>query len=152
MAFRKKADAIMSLRPDILIVPECECLENLNFIDNIPKPTNMLWFGKNRHKGLAIFSFGAYRLEEIAGHNEELKIIIPIVVTGGSIIFNLLAIWANNPTDKEGQYVTQVWKALKYYEQLIADKQTVLMGDFNSNTIWDRPGRVGNHSDVVSAL
>ncbi len=26
------------------------------------------------------------------------------------------------------------------------------MGDFNSNTIWDRPRRIGNHSAVVERL
>lgn len=28
----------------------------------------------------------------------------------------------------------------------------ILMGDFNSNSIWDRPQRIGNHSAVVEKL
>ncbi|HET6996811.1 MAG TPA: hypothetical protein VFI06_17580, partial [Chitinophagaceae bacterium] len=59
---------------------------------------------------------------------------------------------ANNPNDPDGQYVTQVWKAIKHYDQLLKNKKTVLAGDFNSNTIWDRPRREGNHSTIVDLL
>ena len=30
--------------------------------------------------------------------------------------------------------------------------RTILIGDFNSNTIWDKPKRKGNHSTVVDRL
>ena len=55
MAFRKKADFILTYKPDILIVPECENLDKLKFDLNKPKPTDMLWFGTNENKGLGIF-------------------------------------------------------------------------------------------------
>ena len=35
---------------------------------------------------------------------------------------------------------------------LLTNKQTILIGDFNSNTIWDKPKREGNHSHVVKRL
>jgi endonuclease/exonuclease/phosphatase family metal-dependent hydrolase len=73
-------------------------------------------------------------------------------VTGGKVDFILFAIWANNPEDKDGQYVTQVWKAIHHYESLLSASKTILIGDFNSNTIWDKPKRKGNHSDVVTKL
>ena len=152
MAFRKKVKHILVLQPDILIIPECECIENLKFGDNNPSPANILWFGHNKHKGLAVLSFGNIKLKVLDDHNQALKMIVPISVTGDSIDFNLFAVWANNPLDKEGQYVEQVWKALKYYDKLLLNKNTVLAGDFNSNTIWDKPRRVGNHSAVVKAL
>ena len=31
MAFRKKAQAILAMAPDILVLPECECSEKLIF-------------------------------------------------------------------------------------------------------------------------
>ncbi len=58
MAFRKKAGFILAHQPDILIVPECEHPDKLLFPVGIPKPTDTLWFGKNQHKGLGIFSYG----------------------------------------------------------------------------------------------
>jgi exodeoxyribonuclease-3 len=55
MAFRKKADIILSHKPDILIVPECEHTDKLLFSNNTQKPTHALWFGQNKNKGLGIF-------------------------------------------------------------------------------------------------
>jgi endonuclease/exonuclease/phosphatase family metal-dependent hydrolase len=78
--------------------------------------------------------------------------IIPIAVTDGQFDFKLFAIWANNPTDRDGQYVEQVWKAVHHYSHLLTDTSTILVGDFNSNTIWDRKNRAGNHSNVVKLL
>jgi exodeoxyribonuclease-3 len=152
MAFRRKADLILSYQPDILVVPECECPDKLLFPANTPKPTDVLWFGKNNNKGLAIFSYSDYRFRVLDNHNADLRMIIPIYVTNGQSDFNMFAIWANNPDDKDGQYVEQVWKALSHYDSLISNTKTILIGDFNSNTIWDRKSRISNHSDVVRVL
>ena len=152
MAFRKKAGFILAHKPDILIVPECEHPDKLRFAAGIPKPTDTLWFGQNKNKGLGVFSYSDFRFTVLDNHNEALKMIVPIDVSNAQYCFNLFAIWANNPADPDGQYVTQVWKALRHYQHLFADKPTVLTGDFNSNTIWDRPKREGNHSTVVQLL
>lgn len=152
MAFRKKADFILKHKPDILIVPECEHPDKLLFPIDTPKPTDVLWFGKNQNKGLAIFSYSDYRFSVLDNHNQELQMIIPISVTSKSLNFNLFAIWANNPSDKDGQYIEQVWKAVNYYERLLTNTKTVLVGDFNSNKIWDKKHRISNHSNVVKLL
>jgi len=152
MAFRKKADAILVYKPDILVVPECECPEKLIFKADTQKPTDILWFGTNLYKGLAIFSFGNYRLKVLDDHNPNFQIIIPIAVTGGQTDFNLFAVWAHNPNDPDGRYVEQVWKAINHYDSLLSSNRTILAGDFNSNTIWDKAHRIGNHSHVVERL
>jgi len=152
MAFRKKADFILTFKPDILIVPECEHPEKLLFSIGSPKPTDILWFGKNRNKGLAIFSYSNFRFKVLDNHNQDLQMIIPIPVTNGQFEFNLFAVWANNPTDRDGQYIEQVWKAVHHYSNLLTDTKTILVGDFNSNTIWDRKYRQSNHSNVVKLL
>jgi endonuclease/exonuclease/phosphatase family metal-dependent hydrolase len=73
-------------------------------------------------------------------------------VTGGDMDFILFAIWANNPRDKGYQYVGQIWKAIHHYEYLIKPNKIILIGDFNSNSIWDKPRRVGNHTHLVEKL
>lgn len=152
MAFRKKAKHILKYKPDILVVPECEHPNKLKFeIDDI-LPKNVVWIGNNLNKGLGIFSYSDFKLEKLEIYNEDIKNIVPIKVTNGDFQFTLFAIWANNPSDIEGHYIIQVWKAIHFYEKLIQSKKTILIGDFNSNTIWDKKSRIGNHSDVVEVL
>lgn len=152
MAFRKKADLILKYKPDIVIIPECEHPDKLLFKNDVPKPTDVLWFGKNQNKGLGIFSYSDFRFKILDVHNESFRMIVPVAVSNEHFNFNLFAIWANNPEDPDGQYVTQIWKAINHYENILTDKKTILTGDFNSNTIWDRPKRAGNHSTVVKLL
>jgi len=153
MAYRKKADFILTHKPDILIIPECEHPDKLIFSADTLQPTQTLWFGKNKNKGLAIFSYSNFKFTVLDVYNEDFKMIIPIAVTGGSINFNLFAVWAYNPNDKDGKYITQVWKAIDHYDRLIRDNPTIIIGDFNSNTIWDyKKHRLSNHSSVVKAL
>jgi exodeoxyribonuclease-3 len=152
MAFRKKADLLLAHKPDILVIQECECPEKMISADGMPTPNCILWFGNNQHKGLAVIAFGGIKLRELKVHSQELQMIVPIKVTGGAFDFNLFAIWANNPNDPDGQYVEQVWKAIHHYEGLLSSKKTILTGDFNSNTIWDRKRRAGNHSNIVKYL
>ncbi|MGC4036936.1 MAG: hypothetical protein QM764_13340 [Chitinophagaceae bacterium] len=152
MAFRKKADHILVHQPDILVIPECEHPEKLIFSDTLQKPNDILWFGKNQHKGLAVFSYCNYSFRVLDVHNEDLQMIIPIEVRHKQFRFILFAIWANNPEDPDGPYVTQVWKAIHHYDSLLSEKRVLLAGDFNSNTIWDRPRRIGNHTAVVDYL
>jgi len=152
MAFRKKAELILGYKPDILIVPECEHPDKLRFPEGTLVPADAYWYGSNKNKGLGVFSYGNYKLKLLDVHNPDFKNILPFTVSGGCQDFTLFAIWANNPLDKDGQYVTQVWKAINYYDELLSSGRAILTGDFNSNTIWDRPRRVGNHSAVVSRL
>jgi exodeoxyribonuclease III len=152
MAFRKKANSILAYKPDILIVPECESPGKLLFMEDTPKPTDILWFGENQNKGLGIFSYSDFRFKLLETHNPDFKIVIPIAVTGGDYDFTLYAIWANNPKDPDGHYIEQVWKAIKHYDKNLTNGKTMLVGDFNSNTIWDRKHREGNHSNVVKYL
>lgn len=153
MAFRKKAAFILAHKPDILIIVECEHPDKLVFASDIPEPTDCLWFGKNKHKGIAIFSYGDFRFKTHDTHNENLKMIIPVEVTGGCFDFNLFLVWAYNPDDKDGRYITQVWKAVTHYDELLTDRPTMFIGDFNSNTIWDKKThRLGSHSAVVKQL
>lgn len=150
MAFRKKGHLIQIEEPDILIVPECEHPDKLSSLAF--NATSVLWYGTNKNKGLAVFSFGHYFLSPMDDHNPELKLFCPIQVTGGELDFILFAVWANNPQDWEYQYIGQVWKAIHYYENTLTTKQIIIAGDFNSNVIWDKLHRKTSHTMVVDKL
>ncbi len=152
MAFSKKADVILKYNPDILIVPECEHPDKLVFDSDFVNPTNVLWFGTNQNKGLAIFSFNGFSLTLLESHNPQIKMIIPVSVTNAEIELTLFAVWANNPKDPDGAYVEQVWKALNHYDNLLNKPNTIFIGDFNSNTIWDKKNRISSHSNVLNRL
>jgi exodeoxyribonuclease-3 len=151
-AFRKKADLILKLQPDILIYQECEHPDKLKFDSLINKPTDSFWNGDNLNKGIGVFSYSDYKFELMTEFNSEFRYVIPLKVSNNSNSFILLAIWAmNNKINREARYIGQIWLAINYYEKLLGDS-TILIGDFNSNKIWDYKDRVGNHSDVVDKL
>ena len=151
MAFRNKAEFILKHKPDIVVVPECEHPDKFKFARKKLQPKDAIWYGDNPNKGLGIFSYSDFRFKLIDTHNADLKLILPIAVTG-PIDLTIFAVWANHPADPDGAYVAQTWKALAHYDAVINSTRTILIGDFNSNTIWDRPRRVGNHSHLVSRL
>lgn len=151
-AFRKKVDIILMHKPDILIVQECECIDKLVFSSATQRPINFYWHGDNVHKGIGIFSYSDYKFELLELFNPEFRFILPFRVTGHGHTFTLFAIWAmNNKENREARYIGQIWLAINHYSDLLG-KSTILIGDFNSNKIWDYKDRVGNHSSVVSML
>ena len=152
MVYRKKAELVLAHKPDIVVVPECEHPDKLKFEAGTTLPNDIFWFGKNQHKGLGVFSYTEYKFKLDDSHNHDFRTVLPLSVSNKKIEFTLFAIWANNPEDRGFQYVGQVWKAINFYADLLKNRKTILAGDFNSNTIWDKPRREGNHSTVVEFL
>ncbi len=152
-AFRKKSEQILSLNPDILIISECENQKRLEFGKQTPIPNDFFWYGDNPNKGIGVFSYSEYRFELLKEFNPKYRYIIPLKVSGNYSSFILFAIWAmDNKIKKEEGYIGQIWQAINYYSDLLINDKTVLIGDFNSNKIWDFKDRVGNHSEVVAKL
>jgi len=151
-AFRKKNENIFSYNPDILIISECENENKLKFGKLTPKPSDFFWYGDNENKGIGIFSYSNYRFELMREFNPKFRYIIPLKVTNDKQSFLLFGIWAmGNKENHEARYIGQIWLAINYYTELFKN-ETILVGDFNSNKIWDYKERVGNHTDVVKFL
>jgi exonuclease III len=150
MAFRKKAHLIQTMKPDILVIPECEHPDKLVGLGL--HPTSSLWYGNNKNKGLGIFSFGNYEMNMLDIHDKEIEIVCPVMVTSGFAQFALLAVWAQQSKDWDYRYIGQVWKAIHYYKKLLTENHSIIIGDFNSNVIWDKDHRLANHSMTVNKL
>lgn len=100
------------------------------------------WFGENKNKGLAIF---AKKNISIKNNNWPSYCLRNFVSLNINNKYNLVAIWACYPYIEE-YYIYQSINIDKY------DKNTIIIGDFNSNAIWDKQHGKRNHSIVVSEL
>jgi exodeoxyribonuclease III len=151
-AFRLKNKEILELKPDILIVPECEQEDKLKFGQLTPQPNDFLWYGDTGKKGIAIFSYSNYKFKLLKEFNSDFRYVVPLEVTDGKNSFLLFAIWAmDNKQNPLARYIGQVWNAVNYYQTILGEN-SILIGDFNSNQIWDTKDRVANHTDVVNFL
>lgn len=152
-AFRRKAQRIADFRPDIAIIQECEAPEKLLFAPDLPAPNAQLWFGDNRNKGLGVFSYTDLEFAPCAIHDESIRYCVPLEVKG-RVNANLIAVWAMGHPNTKLSYIGQVYLAVEKYRRFIGERETILVGDFNSNKQWDQIARVGggNHSRVVEML
>lgn len=151
MAFRKKAEFILKEQPDILIVPECENQERLIFGNMTRKPNDIFWYGKNPNKGIGIFSYSNFKIKLLNIHNPDFKYVLPLSIYDEKINLTVFAIWSQKP-EKHDCYTEQVWNAVHFYSNLLDNNNVILIGDFNSNSVWDKPNRVYNHSNLVDYL
>ncbi len=146
--FHKKIEHIAALAPDIAVIPECG---NMATTHPTILPTSYHWVGRNQHKGLAIYSFTNLKLVVGEEYDESIEWVVPIRATGQKQ-FNLLAIWAMNGPDRKNSYVGRVHRALDHYSDFITERETIVIGDFNSSAVWDRQYRQENHSQAVQRL
>jgi exodeoxyribonuclease-3 len=152
MALHRKYEHLLALRPDVAIISECgnpEVLAKkaLNF-----KPSSSVWIGENPNKGLATFTFGAFRGTLSTSYQDDIPFIAPIEITGPSS-FNLLSVWACH--SRENSYRKMrgpLMRAIDAYQQLIEGSATVVAGDFNDNVRWDKPTKVNRHRTNVDEL
>lgn len=151
MAFRNKYESIISEKPDILIIPECESLEKLKIQSDKIFYNDFYWYGLNVNKGLGIFTFGNLKIKLIESFNPNFKFIIALSIYNKDEEFTVLAVWTQKPSNHDC-YTEQIWNAVNYYEDLLNKEKLIIVGDFNSNTIWDKPKRVYNHSNLVKLL
>lgn len=151
MAFRKKAEFILAEQPDILIVQECENPNKLIFKNEVTKPSDLFWYGKNPNKGIGVFTYSDFKIELLKIYDPNFRYVLPLSVSNDKINFIIVAIWAQKP-EKHDCYTEQVWNAVHFYNELLDNDNVILIGDFNSSSIWDKPNRVYNHSNLVDFL
>ncbi|WP_394746772.1 exonuclease/endonuclease/phosphatase family protein [Spongiimicrobium salis] len=151
MAFRKKAKYVLKEKPDIIVVSESEHPDKFNFKSGQRLPNDVFWYGDNIHKGLGVYSYGNFKIIPLKEHQTEFKYVVPLLLKDNQKEIVLLAVWCQKP--KNGaNYGAQLWNAIQYYSKLLENERLLIVGDFNSNTIWDRPGREANHSNIVKKL
>ncbi|HEU4569063.1 MAG TPA: endonuclease/exonuclease/phosphatase family protein, partial [Gemmatimonadales bacterium] len=129
------------LGADIAVIPECPA----------PPTTRrgLSWTGTDRRKGVAVLAKDGWRLRR-ATRRRLPAFVVPYHVEGPRS-FVLLAVWMKG-TGPE-RYVRGLHRAISACEDLIRAHPTVILGDLNSNAIWDAEHPGGrSHSDLVARL
>lgn len=141
--FREKFTEITLLDADIYVIQECENPKKYIKSKYFDFAQNYVWIGENQNKGLAVFAKkGIYLCQNNDYQSYCLRNFLPVKVNDD---FNLLAVWACKPYIEE-YYVYQAINKCHY------DLDTIILGDFNSNAIWDDKHSSRTHSAVVKEL
>ncbi|HCG00871.1 MAG TPA: hypothetical protein DEV93_10060 [Chloroflexi bacterium] len=138
MAFYRKQEALLTLEPDIAVIPECAKEIKVSGGSSV-------WVGSIRSKGLAVLAYGDYGVSIDKAYEPGIQWVAPVNVTGPHSFF-LLAIWGQRP------YGEGVQTALEAYHKQLSTRPSVVAGDFNQNSKWDRPNRARNHTRTVDLL
>ncbi len=150
-ALRRKFHQINKYDADIFVIQECENPAYVKDIDFLNWAENHLWIGDNKNKGLGIFARTTISLEKLNWTNSyndhSVKYFLPCSVNGR---FQLLGVWTHQNNSPTFGYIGQLWKYLDLNISKLND--ALIVGDFNSNAIWDLWDRWWNHSDVVDML
>ena len=140
--FREKFQYIAEFDADIYIIQECENPIDYPSHSYFSFATNYLWTGERNCKGLGVFAKPSIHLQLNDWEKYCLRNFLSVNVNGQ---FDLVAVWACRPYIEE-YYIYQNINLLNYNDS------TVIMGDFNSNAIWDKKHDTRTHSAVVQQL
>ena len=154
MALDRKVDFLLDLKPDIAVICECAAPERLRARSKRDWiGTEPVWVGDNPNKGLGVFAFNGFAVTREEPHYPTLRHIAPVRVAG-PVVFNLLAVWAQNASGgiTRKHQSGPLRRSLKKYSALLADAPSIIAGDFNNNPIWDKPGWRINHMKMVELL
>lgn len=136
-----KLAALSATRPDLAVVPECPL---------VPTSPNACWVGANPRKGLGVFAKAPWSLRPVAVDFRLPAYVLPLQVDGPES-FLLWAVWAKN--EGGDRYVRGMHRAVDASTGLIRSQPNVMLGDFNSNAIWDREHPADrSHSALVDKL
>ncbi|OFD57613.1 hypothetical protein BWGOE4_30390 [Bacillus mycoides] len=151
MAFRKKIDKILPLKANILVISECEKPEKWEQSVVQNGTDNFLWEGDNPNKGIGIITLDKrYKIEIHPDYDKTFRYIIPLKVSGEQE-FIMFAVWSQKGEKRYNSYIGQIYLALEKYKSLLKEP-CIIVGDWNSNKVFDRIKRVKTHSEVVEFL
>ena len=164
--FRNKLAEIDKLNADILVIQECEnpAMSTIKYKDWAGE---YLWVGESKNKGIGVFPKkdnsvshlkldGEFKISGLTGTSEtltwstsSLRLFLPFSINND---IHALGVWTKGSDSEVFGYMGQFWKYLQIHKNDFKREKQLILGDFNSNKIWDKKDRWWNHSDVVTEL
>ena len=135
----KTAEAVTALNASVTVVQEARRPAAL--------PPGHLWMGSKPGNGIAVVPGAGFEVALGPVDPAAPWSILPVTVSG-PIGLHLLMVW----TRKEHEYDQGLDAALTTYASFLKAAPTVVIGDFNSNAIWDAPRRKTDFSRVAKRL
>jgi hypothetical protein len=128
MRLHDKLEGIRRLAPDVIVIPECACPEVL--LRRVPglSPTAMAWTGRSPSKGLAVLTFGDWRVTVAREHDARGLTTIALTVQG-VLDFRLVAVWA---LPDAGEPLP---RALERLGDFLRAGPSAVAGDFNDAVV-----------------
>ncbi len=150
-ALRNKYENLSIFSADIYVIQECEDPSRANNKAYSQWRQNYLWIGDNKNKGVGIFAKDDIDLTPLDWSNQykdhKVKYFLPCKINQE---FILLAVWAHHNNSPTFGYIGQFWKYLQVNKFRL--ENIIILGDLNSNKIWDKWDRWWNHSNVTEQL
>lgn len=141
--FREKFEQIHRIDADIYVIQECENPQKYKNSEYFNFAKNHIWIGENQNKGLGVFAKEGIELKlNNLFQSYCLRYFLALKVNNE---FDLLAVWAGKPYIEE-YYIYQSINKNNF------NKKTIIIGDFNSNAIWDAKNACRTHTAVVEEL
>jgi hypothetical protein len=144
MALRNKLQALHALGADIMVIQECSRPD----INKIARSEGWSsWFvGDNPNKGLAVLAKAPWIIRKA-------RVLKPkwtgkLTIDGPALI-ELFPVWAHRSESPAAEYIEQVHLLLDIIERALVSPFTIVAGDFNSHSRWDRSYRIKNHTAAV---
>ena len=148
-----KLHRLESLGADVAVVPECAR------DDEMIQNGTMAWVGspESTSCGLAVLGFNGHSVRLVDEGDPQTTWAAAVAVSGPTS-FRLLAVWSDTNRkrcqQREGtdDPMGPLRLALRNRGPFLRSGPVVVAGDFNHNSVWDKPLRSWNHSYAVADL
>jgi exonuclease III len=147
MALHKKHDRLLALDSDVSVIQEC----SKKFVEQIAghEGWSSAWFGdRNKtNKGLGVVVRSPWR---IAATEDLTPKWTGRVLLEGPNALELFPVWAHVSKNPAKEYIEQVHLLLDILESKKLLPMAIVLGDSNSNSLWDYSYGIYSHSAAVA--